>query len=129
MAGGDLVFHFVYPAATSYNDMRTVQIKQVVEGSTEEIDFYKHPLTDSTSGETTFYRMNIDIDRWETAGTISWSSNHTATVRFGIEDISMRELRKPKKGSSQSRRFKAAGSEYKWKITEDGLLVGTATQS
>lgn len=48
MAGGDYVFHFVYPAPTPTNDMRTVQVKQVVEGSTDELDFYKvsHSLYD-----------------------------------------------------------------------------------
>ena len=37
MTGSDLVLHFVYPAPTGNNDMRTVQIKQVPEGEGDEI--------------------------------------------------------------------------------------------
>ncbi|THH33732.1 hypothetical protein EUX98_g411 [Antrodiella citrinella] len=100
MAGDEYMFHFVYPAATLTNDMRTVEVKQVVEGSADEVDFYKHPVTGSISGVTTFYRMNMETHRWETAGQIEWASNHSANVYFGIEKVSMRELRKPKKASS-----------------------------
>jgi len=131
MAGTDYVFHFIYPAATPTNDMRTVQVKQVVEGTVDEIDFYKfqHPVTGSISGVTTFYRMNMETQRWETAGQIEWSSNNSATVYFGIEKVSMRELRRPKKSSSHSRRFKAGGSEYKWKLMEDGLVCISVSRS
>ncbi|KAH8106213.1 hypothetical protein BXZ70DRAFT_1004487 [Cristinia sonorae] len=122
MSAGEYAFQFVYPAATPTNDLRTVLVKQVVEGLESGIEFYKHPVTGSISGVTTFSRMNLETQRWETAGTVEWSSNHSAVVTFGIESISMRELRKPKKSSSQSRRFKAGGSEYKWKVTEDGLV-------
>ena len=105
MSGSDYVFRFVYPPATATNDMRTVQVKQIVEGSAEEIDFYKvgcfravnrplitllkfqHPVTGSTTGVTTFYRMNMDIQRWETAGAIEWSSNTSAVVSFGVESV------------------------------------------
>ncbi|KAI0786364.1 hypothetical protein C8Q75DRAFT_269594 [Abortiporus biennis] len=118
---GDLTLHFVYPEPTTTNDIRTVQMRQVVEGSADEVEMYKfhHPVTGSVSGVTTFHRMNFATARWENAGQIDWSSKFNAVIYFGVERVPIRELRKPKKSSSKSRRFKVSGTEYKWKLVDD----------
>ncbi|GBE79301.1 hypothetical protein SCP_0204990 [Sparassis crispa] len=122
MANTDVILQFLYPSDDNH-DMRTFQAKQMVEGSTEMVEMYKfhHPATGSTSGVTSFQRKNLNTQRWENAGQIEWMSDSSATVYFGIERVSARELRRSKKTSSKSRRFKVAGSEYKWKIAENGV--------
>lgn len=41
MASNDLVLHFIYPTENVDADLRTFQIKQIVEGSAETLDMYK----------------------------------------------------------------------------------------
>ncbi|KAJ7276236.1 hypothetical protein B0H12DRAFT_1005313, partial [Mycena haematopus] len=86
------------------------------------LDKFYHSVYGPSSGVTTFQRKNLTTNVWEPAGEISWTSNTNAIVHFGIDEVSMGDLRKPKKSSSQSRRFKAGGSEYKWKMTEGSDL-------
>ncbi|KAJ6539177.1 hypothetical protein B0H19DRAFT_960293 [Mycena capillaripes] len=83
--------------------------------------FY-HSSYGPSEGVTTFQRRNLATSVMEPAGEISWTSNSNATVHFGISEVNIRDLRKPKKSSSQSRRFKAGGSEYKWKMSEGSDL-------
>ncbi|KAJ7283822.1 hypothetical protein C8J57DRAFT_1054392 [Mycena rebaudengoi] len=83
--------------------------------------FY-HSSLGPSSGVTTFQRKNLNTSIWEPAGEISWTSDSNATVHFGIYEVNMRDLRKAKKSSSQSRRFKVGGSEYKWKMLEGNDL-------
>ncbi|KAJ4492985.1 hypothetical protein C8J55DRAFT_220177 [Lentinula edodes] len=87
------------------------------------IDFisFHHPVTGLSHGLTTFHRQNLTTNIFETAGQIEWSSDYNATVHFGLEEVHIRDLRKAKKSSSRSRRFKAAGSEYKWKMASDSV--------
>lgn len=122
MASADVVLHFLWPAASANQDLRTFQVKQLVEGGTETVDLYKfnHPNTGSQTGVTSVERKNPSTERWENAGHIDWSSEANGHVYFGMERVPMRELRRAKKTSSKSRRFKAAGSEYKWKIADNG---------
>lgn len=81
---------------------------------------FQHPNTGTNTGVTDISRKNAATQRWEHAGQIDWLSDHTANVMFGTERVHIRELRKMKKQSSKSRRFKAGGSEYKWKQAENG---------
>ncbi|KAF7355178.1 hypothetical protein MSAN_01433500 [Mycena sanguinolenta] len=94
---------------------------EIYEASTPPLPFY-HSVYGPASGVTTFQRKNLTTNVWEPAGEISWTSNTNATVHFGIDEVDIRDLRKPKKANSQSRRFKAQGSEYKWKMAEGGDL-------
>ncbi|CCM01691.1 uncharacterized protein FIBRA_03755 [Fibroporia radiculosa] len=127
MASGDLTFRFIFPQ-NSDADMRTFQIRQVIEGSLDTAEIYKfhHPNTGTNMGVTTIQRKNAATQRWENAGQIEWSSDTNASVFFGgIERVSMRDLRKLKKPTSKSRRFKANGAEYKWKIAENGVDINS----
>ncbi|KAL7282120.1 hypothetical protein ACG7TL_003589 [Trametes sanguinea] len=122
MSATDLVLRFVYPNNPNA-DFRTVNIHQIVEGSdAAPIEMYKfhHPNTGFMTGVTSIQRKNMDTQIWENAGQIEWSSNTSGAVYFGVERISIRELRKMKKPSSKSRRFKVNNSEYKWKVAENG---------
>jgi len=114
---------FIYPSDRSTSDVRSLRINQVLEGSSNETELYKfyHPFADANTGTTTttFHRMNLATNRWETAGEIEYRSLTPITVHFGIEAVHARDLRKLKKSSSKSRRFKAGGSEYKWKIADN----------
>ncbi|KAI0771868.1 hypothetical protein BD413DRAFT_475288 [Trametes elegans] len=121
MTASDLVLHFAFPTNTNA-DLRTVNIHQTIEGSDQPVELYKfyHPNTGVNTGVTSIQRKNMDTQLWENAGQIEWSSNTSGAVYFGVERISIRELRRQKKPSSKSRRFKAGSSEYKWKIAENG---------
>ncbi|KAH9853768.1 hypothetical protein C2E23DRAFT_727831 [Lenzites betulinus] len=121
MVSSDIVLQFVYPNNPNA-DYRTVNINQIVEGSNTPIELYRlnHPNTGLNTGETSFHRRNMQTQIWENAGHVEWSSPINGSVHFGVERISIRELRKPKKPSSKSRRFKVNSSEYKWKIAENG---------
>ncbi|RDB22512.1 hypothetical protein Hypma_010386 [Hypsizygus marmoreus] len=120
MMSDSIVFYFVY--ATGPNtDMRTFSVYRAASSAdAEDTEIYKfyHPVTGLNIGVTTFYRQNLQTQVFETAGAIEWLSKSNATVQFGIEEVSIRDLRKAKKSSSKSRRFKAGGSSYKWKIAE-----------
>ncbi|KAJ3485364.1 hypothetical protein NLI96_g5028 [Meripilus lineatus] len=119
---GDLILHFVYPAPTALNDLRTVTIKQVPAEGGDEIELYKfsHPVTGTGVGVTTFQRQNFAVPRWETAGQIEWVNNYNGYIYFGVERVAMRDVRRQKKSTSTSRRFKAGGNEFKWKIINEG---------
>ncbi|OCH88303.1 hypothetical protein OBBRIDRAFT_94950 [Obba rivulosa] len=116
---------FILPFEFSTNpnaDMRTVNVKHVVAGAAEPEEFYKffHPLTGVTTGVTSIHRRNLATQRWENAGEVEWTNNWTAHVYFGLERVNMKEVRQLHKRSSKSRRFKAKGIEYKWKIADNG---------
>ncbi|KAF9263575.1 hypothetical protein L218DRAFT_959113 [Marasmius fiardii PR-910] len=108
----------------SDQDLRTFKVSRVPDASSDEdvIELYRfrHPVTGFHAGTTNFQRLNSITGLYETAGEIAWLSNHNATVAFGVDEVHIRDLRKPKKSSSRLRRFKAGNSEYKWKKAENG---------
>jgi len=58
---------------------------------------------------------------FDNIGHIYWSSNTNATIRFGVDEVSIKDVRKVKNATSHSRRFKCgAGAWYKWKIANNG---------
>ncbi|KAH7887919.1 hypothetical protein F5I97DRAFT_1926327 [Phlebopus sp. FC_14] len=120
MDESDIVLRFVSSADVNA-DMRTFRVCQVIEGAAEELELYRfvHPMTGHATGTTAYNRKNLSTLVFETAGYIEWHSNSNATVWFGVDEIPVKDLRKTKHGS-QSRRFKVAGTEYKWKIKENG---------
>ncbi|KAG1874614.1 hypothetical protein DFJ58DRAFT_713211 [Suillus subalutaceus] len=105
----DMVFRFVNPT----DDTRTFRVYQVVGTAHEELELYKfsHSMTGSSGGTTTYQRKKYE----------HWSSNTIASVvYFGLEEVSVRDLRKVKNATSHSRRFKSGvGAGYKWKISEN----------
>ncbi|KAI0092781.1 hypothetical protein BDY19DRAFT_883607 [Irpex rosettiformis] len=91
--------------------------------------FYHPLIAGSDSGVTYFERMNCATSLWEPAGHVEWSSNHSANVYFGLERVPLRELRRLKKTTSKSRRFKANGTDYRWKLADNGFdLICVSTQ-
>ncbi|OSX59197.1 hypothetical protein POSPLADRAFT_1040916 [Postia placenta MAD-698-R-SB12] len=125
MATTDLILQFLWPTSTN-SDGRTFQIKQIAEAPQDPIELYKfhHPVTGNNTGVTQIHRKNLATQVWEPSGHIEWTSAAAATVYFGgLERVPMRELRRMKKVSSKSRRFKANGSEYKWKVAENGTDI------
>ncbi|EPQ59599.1 hypothetical protein GLOTRDRAFT_103596 [Gloeophyllum trabeum ATCC 11539] len=123
MSSGNIVLRFQYPPSGSNSDIRTFRVYHVIGDSSDVAELYRfyHPLTGLSSGVTTFQRRNLTTNVWDSAGQIDWTSNSNATVTFGIDDVNIRDLRRAKKSSSKSRRFKAGGSEYKWKIAENNI--------
>ncbi|KAI0356634.1 hypothetical protein OH77DRAFT_220137 [Trametes cingulata] len=122
MSATDLVLRFVY-SGNPNADPRTANILQITEGADGPIELYKfhHPNTGLATGVTSIQRKNPETQVWENAGQIEWTSNTNGAVYFGgVERVSFRELRKAKKPSSKSRRFKVNNSEYKWKVAENG---------
>ncbi|KII95348.1 hypothetical protein PLICRDRAFT_48312 [Plicaturopsis crispa FD-325 SS-3] len=126
MAGDDVYLRVAFDSPNK--DMRTFTVYQVVEGGAD-IRLYRfyHPMDPSSglnvnNGITTFHRTNLTTNMLETAGQIEWRSQTNLTVYFGgiEEGISIRDIRLKKKDSSASRRFQAKGSEYKWKIGDNG---------
>ncbi|KAG2146647.1 hypothetical protein DEU56DRAFT_785634 [Suillus clintonianus] len=120
MAGTDMVFRF----AQSTDDTRTFRVYQVIgTGEHEELELYKfsHSMTGSSGGTTTYHRKNMNSLIFEAVGQISWNSNTIATtVYFGLEEVSVKDLRKVKNATSHSRRFKSgADAVYKWKISDN----------
>ncbi|KAF8232397.1 hypothetical protein L208DRAFT_1397356 [Tricholoma matsutake] len=119
MTSDDINLHFKYSTGSN-TDIRTFSVywTRAIQSNdelevTELYQFY-HPVTGHTTGVTTFCRQNPATHVFETAGAIEWFSNSNATVHFGIDEVPIRDLRKAK--NSQSRRFKAEGSEYKWRF-------------
>ncbi|KAJ7095216.1 hypothetical protein B0H15DRAFT_967117 [Mycena belliarum] len=122
-----LRFAFTHP-----DEMRTFRAYKRLDGpGAAELELYQasdclpvfyHSSYGPSGGVTTFQRVNVATGVWEPAGEISWTSSSNATVHFGIAEVNIRDLRKRKKASSQSRRFKAGGSEYKWKMGEGNDL-------
>ncbi|KAG2369987.1 hypothetical protein BDR07DRAFT_330321 [Suillus spraguei] len=116
----DMVFRFVNPT----DEMRTFRVYQVIgTAAHEELELYRfsHSMTGSSGGTTTYQRKNMNSLIFETAGQISWSSNtNPSAVYFGLEDVSIKDLRKVKNATSQSRRFKSGvGACYKWKVSDN----------
>ncbi|KAG2348698.1 hypothetical protein BDR05DRAFT_943933 [Suillus weaverae] len=138
----DMVFRFVNSTDANANT-RTFRVYQVIgTAAHEELELYKfsHSMTGPSGGTTTYQRKNMNSLIFETVGQISWSSNTIAsTVYFGLEEVSVKDLRKVKNATSQwgilpevispllihfmnpsSRRFKSGvGAGYKWKISEN----------
>ncbi|KAG1715926.1 hypothetical protein ID866_1215 [Astraeus odoratus] len=102
--------------------MRSFQVYQVISNAPEQLEIYRfqHPTAGYTTPTTTYRRKNLNALMWENAGRIEWSSSTNATVWFGVDEVPLKELRKVKNSTSQSRRFKAVKEEYKWKIAENG---------
>lgn len=116
----DIALRFLY--STDVNvDTRNFRVYQVIESSPERLEVYRfcHPTPGHTSPTTTLQRKNLDALLWETAGRIEWSSDAHATIWFGVDEVSIKDLRRVKNSTSQSRRFKVSGNEYKWKIGEN----------
>ncbi|KAJ7781419.1 hypothetical protein B0H16DRAFT_1498347 [Mycena metata] len=110
----DTILRFAF---SKPDEIRTFRVhKRLEDGELALYEFY-HSSYGPSSGVTTFQRKNLSHIQ------ISWTSRENATVHFGISEVNIRDLRKPKKSSSQSRRFKAGGSEYKWKMTEGSDLL------
>ncbi|KAI0346740.1 hypothetical protein BDW22DRAFT_1321843 [Trametopsis cervina] len=132
MASGDIVLRFVWPPQDNFTDWRTIRIHQVDETNNTSSEIYKffHPyLVGINSGVTYYHRWNPSTSIWEAAGQIEWSSSYSAYIWFGDERIALRELRRAKKNTSKSRRFKANGIDYKWKIADNGFdLICESTQ-
>ncbi|KAN0097736.1 hypothetical protein V8E55_002182 [Tylopilus felleus] len=119
MPNSDILLRFVLSTDDSA-DMRTFRVLQVLDNATElELYKFSHPLTGHSTGTTTFHRKNLHTSIFETAGHVEWFSSFNATVWFGVDECAVKDLRKAKNGS-QSRRFKASGMEYKWKLRENG---------
>ncbi|KIJ70281.1 hypothetical protein HYDPIDRAFT_104967 [Hydnomerulius pinastri MD-312] len=120
MAESDIVLRMV-SSTDSNADMRSFRVYQVIENAAEELELYRflHPMTGHQTGTTTYHRKNLSTVIFETAGQIEWFSPSNATVWFGVDEVPVKDLRKIK-NSSQSRRFKVTGTEYKWKIAENG---------
>ncbi|THV03273.1 hypothetical protein K435DRAFT_827117 [Dendrothele bispora CBS 962.96] len=123
MTSSDFTLYFEFPDNDPEN--RTFKIHKLAQDSADaSTEFYRfhHPVTGLKTGLTTFQRHNLKTDIFETAGQIDWLSNYNCTISFGIDEVHIRELRKMKKSSSKSRRFKAGGSEYKWKEEDKNLI-------
>ncbi|KAJ7086718.1 hypothetical protein C8R44DRAFT_820879 [Mycena epipterygia] len=123
--------HRVFPMDTTLrfaysnpDEIRTFRAYERIDAAGGELELYQfyHSTYGPSSGVTTFQRQDLTTSVWEPAGEISWTSNSNATVHFGMDAVDIRDLRKPKKSSSQSRRFKAGGSEYKWKMSDRSNL-------
>ncbi|KAG6378445.1 hypothetical protein JVT61DRAFT_12700 [Boletus reticuloceps] len=142
MANTDNVLRFVL-STDSNVDMRTFRVLQVLGNPTEELEVYKfsHPLTGHSTGTTTFHRKNLDTSIFETAGHVEWFSSFNATVCFGVDETCAKQRMVASKFPkptvlarcaqtclSRSRRFKASGMEYKWKLGESGtdMLVSVS---
>lgn len=121
----DMVFRFVNSSSTNTDsDARAFRVYQVVgTAAHEELELYRfsHSMTGSAGGTTTYQRKNMNSLIFETVGHISWSSNIMASaVYFGLEEVSVKDLRKVKNATSHSRRFKSGvGAGYKWKISDN----------
>ncbi|KAG9317198.1 hypothetical protein JVU11DRAFT_1391 [Chiua virens] len=120
MADSDVVLRFV-STKDSNVDTRTFCVFQALENGYGDLELYRfsHPLTGHTMGTTTFTRKNLDTIKFETAGHIEWFSSFNAMVWFGVDEVSVKDLRRIKNGG-QSRRFKASSMEYKWRLQENG---------
>jgi len=104
-----------------YNDIRNFRI------FVDSLCLYKF-RTISTSQSayvsSSFTRFNADTGRFESAGEIEWLRNQQeCKVTFGIYEFHSSSLRRAKKRTSKSRRFKVRGTEYKWKKSEEGTQL------
>ncbi|KAF8897360.1 hypothetical protein BD779DRAFT_1465568 [Infundibulicybe gibba] len=111
-SSSDIILRFTYSNRTN-TDMRTFTVHRVIlDGSSDDIELYRfyHPITGLTTGDTTFYRRNMNTNVFEPAGQIQWMSDSNVTVGFGIDEVMVLK---------RSRRFKAGGSEYKWRVSSE----------
>ena len=46
-----------------------------------------HPYTGMRTGVTSFQRRNLRKESWDNAGHVDWSSNTTAKVCFGMDEV------------------------------------------
>lgn len=113
-----IILRFAF-SNSSNSDMRTLQVYSSSNGQETELYKFYHPMTGLSTGLTSVQRRNLNTQILETACEIAWSAETNATISFGVEESSLRDVRKAKKNSSRSRRFKAGGSEYKWKIADN----------
>ncbi|CAK5275722.1 unnamed protein product [Mycena citricolor] len=135
----DTVLHFVY---SKEDEIRTFKAFQRLQEGDEAVELYEfyHASYGYGSAVTTFQRRNRATSVFEPAGEIAWQGNTTATVHFGVHEAckiahllgilvttagTCADLPEgPEKNEKvdqpvkQSRRFKAGGVEYKWKIAE-----------
>ncbi|KAI6047358.1 hypothetical protein EDC04DRAFT_3085949 [Pisolithus marmoratus] len=120
MSEPDIDLRFVYDGNT---DARNFRVCQVIENAPERLEFH-HPTAGCITPTTTYKRKNLAVLQWEIAGRIEWSTTTSGTVWFGVDEIPckvpIKDLRKIKNGTSQSRRFKVSGNEYKWKVAGNG---------
>ncbi|OJA20888.1 hypothetical protein AZE42_00881 [Rhizopogon vesiculosus] len=101
----DMVFRFAFSIDADC-DKRTFRVYQVIRTTVvEELELYKfsHSTTGSgsSSGTTTCHRKNMISLAFDNIGHIRWSSNTNATVRFGVEEVSVKDVRKVKNATSQ----------------------------
>ncbi|KAI6034305.1 hypothetical protein BKA83DRAFT_4188034 [Pisolithus microcarpus] len=96
------------------DNARNFRVYQVIENAPERLEVYRfhHP----TAG----HRKNLAVLQWDAAGRIEWPTTTSGTVWFGVDEVPIKDLRRIKNGTSQSRRFKCSGNEYKWKIAGNG---------
>jgi len=100
------------------SDFRTANILEP-QANGEHLTLFKiQTYSNTPTAETEFLRFNKLTGKDEWAGGIRWEGR--TTVSFGAVNMSLHELRRRKKPSSQSRRFKWNNSEYKWKRTGTG---------
>ncbi|TDL29283.1 hypothetical protein BD410DRAFT_779645 [Rickenella mellea] len=139
MAGNELTLRWVFPSAEHRRDIRSFHIYHEQGNQASAVHLYKvcvedilnnfsdtyfdsqfqHISTGTPNSVTTFHRWNAATSVWELAGEIAWTSDANATIHFGATSVHIQDLRRRKKASSKSRRFRADGSEYKWKIADN----------
>jgi len=115
-----VILHVTHPANSDHRCANVYRVPGRDGREHDELYKFYHP----TQGTVTeFQRRTFDSvnTRFETAGRIEWSTDaDAAVVYFGTDAVPMSQLRKAKRTSSKSRRFKADGIEYKWRIAENG---------
>jgi len=123
MTATSIVLRFIYPSfeENRYSDIRTFRVNEfgVLGSTTSDLYRFTHPSSGLSIGSTVFERKNAETDEWKQVGNIEWTSDLTGTVDLGGEEISIKDLRKVKYGTSTSRRFRYQGREYKWRISEN----------
>lgn len=119
MTEPDIDLRFAYDGNA---DMRNFRVYQVIENAPERLEVYRfhHPTAGYITPTTTFKRKNLAVLRWDITGRIEWPTTTSGTVWFGVDEVPIKDLRKIKNGTSQSRRFKVSGNEYKWKVAANG---------
>ncbi|THH09056.1 hypothetical protein EW145_g2273 [Phellinidium pouzarii] len=121
MSGEDIILMWRFPPPQDGHDLRTFNVFLNLGQVMQALHLYKF-LTISGVAEsvTTFERWNIIARRWEIAGEIHWVNKFNGQVQFGIHTLQLQEIRKRNDQRSKSRGFMAYGSEYKWKIVDEG---------
>lgn len=119
MSEPDIDLRFIYDGNA---DARNFRVYQVIENAPERLEVYRfhHPTAGHVTPTTTYKRKNLAVLQWDAAGRIEWPTTTSGTVWFGVDEVPIKDLRRIKNGTSQSRRFKCSGNEYKWKIAGNG---------